>query len=163
MDRGEMLLTYRRGAFIIEARAVLDESPDFSFLGEYSDTAGKWAIDREARGERGRHEFRYFNPAYGEDNENSRTRRAYQFRDYHRMEAYNRGAWAMLGIVASVTVEQEGWAAPMELGRASCWGYESDAGAYLKTAARELLNDAIRDARKSAAQIAGLKLKQRAA
>jgi len=42
----------------------IDENPDTSYLGEYSDKPStEWAIDRKERGDQGHNEKRYWNPA----------------------------------------------------------------------------------------------------
>lgn len=46
----------------VRIERVDDECPDLSWLGEYSNTPGPCAIDRQARGDRDRHESRYWNP-----------------------------------------------------------------------------------------------------
>lgn len=47
----------------IEIKWAIDEyDADLSHLGEFSQKPGPYAIDREARGEAGRGEFRYWNP-----------------------------------------------------------------------------------------------------
>lgn len=71
----------------------MDEYPDLSYLGEFSDTPEENAIDHRARsGER--NALRYFNPAteYGE-------------LDYERMMAYKMGHWYMVHVAAKVTVK----------------------------------------------------------
>ena len=76
----------------------VDTSPDTSYLGEYSSKPGPNAIDREARGDMGRNEYRYFNPANAEE--------AAEL-DYQRSEALNRGEWCYLLIHAVAIVHSE--------------------------------------------------------
>jgi len=99
------MITVRRQDF--KRVQVQDESPNLSDLGQYADTPGEGAIDRQveayARGEQlERGEYRYFNPTLtGEQTGNPDSPRE----DYQRMEAYERGEWCVWGIRASVTVK----------------------------------------------------------
>ena len=88
-----------------------DCDPDLSWIGEYSNTLEKGGIDREERGDMGRHEYRFFNPQPGLEE--------YVEQEYERMQAYNRGEWWMEGCV--VTVSCGGVTASDSL-----WGIESD-------------------------------------
>jgi len=99
----------------------VDTSPDTSYLGEYSSEAGANAIDREARGDMGHNEYRYFNPANAEAAE----------LDYQRSETLNRGEWCYLLIHAAAVVHSErGIAQTVTSGYIG--GIESDSGeAYL--------------------------------
>jgi hypothetical protein len=75
----------------------IDEYPDLSYLGEYSNTPAAVCIDRKERNEQGGNEFRYFNLGCGDAE--------YIEQDYKRMEAYNQGNWCMLGIYAEAVVK----------------------------------------------------------
>lgn len=104
----------------ITVKQIDDGCPDLSYLGEYSERPQAGAIDREAIGERGRNECRYFNPAYPE--------RAQQ--DYDRMEAYHRGEWHCVGIRAEAEIQTSGDGRNWLCNRISSgglWGLESDA------------------------------------
>ena len=120
--------TVRRSDFKMER--IVDESPDLSNLGEYSNEAkSPAAIDREERGDMGRNEFRYFNPAMtGEETGNPESPE----QDYKRAEAYNLGEWWMIGIRASVTIQipsrQGGWWTMHKISSPGLWGVESDSG-----------------------------------
>lgn len=81
---------------LIRVERVADKSPDLSYLGEYSDKPAAVHIDREARGDMKRGEFRYFNLGTGDAE--------YIEADYETMEAYERGNWCMYGIRAEVHV-----------------------------------------------------------
>jgi len=78
----------------IVIRHIPDENPDLSWIGKYSDTPEKGAIDRKERRDTGRGQYRYFNPANPE----------YAEEDYRRMEAYNRDEWGCIGIIAEAEV-----------------------------------------------------------
>jgi hypothetical protein len=60
--------------------------------------------------------------------------------DFERLQAWCNDGWSYVGVV--VTVEREG----VELGRASLWGIESDAGDYLCEVANELAEEALGEA-----------------
>ena len=57
------------------------------------------------------------------------------------MGAWCRDDWSWIGVV--VTASREG----VELGSASLWGIESDAGAYLVDTANNLIAEALADAK----------------
>jgi len=63
-----------------------------------------------------------------------------------RIVQLSRGDWYFMGLVASVQVNGH------EIGRAALWGIESDSdSSYLRTITRELIHDALRDARQTIA------------
>jgi hypothetical protein len=106
----------------------LDSTPDLSWMGEYSNQDDGQAIDRKARGDMERHEYRYFNPTRTEDGPEGIEA------DYQRCEAYNRGAWCMIGIraVAYVATGRPGHWKSHKIASAGLWGVESDSDeAYL--------------------------------
>ena len=119
--------------FEFSVKEHVDESPDTSFLGEYSNTPGKVYIDREERGDMGRNEYRYFNLGCGDS--------AYIEQDYKRMEDLNKGYWSFIGI--EVIASKEG----IELGHASLWGIESNCGEEYK---QEIIKDLTAEAQKEA-------------
>lgn len=84
----------------IEFVSSVDDCPDLSWLGQYASHPDEFHIDREARGDAGRNEFRYFNYSGCSDPE-------YLEQDYQRAEAYNRGCWHMLYLrcVADVLID----------------------------------------------------------
>ena len=114
----------------IKVSKIVDTDPDLSDLGEYSNQEKPGAIDREARGEKGRNEFRYFVPAMtGEQTGNPESPE----QDYKRMEAYNRQEWGMFGVkaVAEVALSFDGgktWKLDY-LTSGGLWGIESDSEA----------------------------------
>lgn len=104
----------------IQMEEIPDETPDLSFMGEYSDTPKEGAIDRKESGDWEPRELRYFNPAIPE----------YADEDYKRMEAYNDGQWNMVGIqaVAEVHLSQDDghtWNI-QRIKSPGLWGIESD-------------------------------------
>jgi hypothetical protein len=101
----------------------VDDNPDLSWIGEYSNLSdGPDAIDRQARGECGRGEYRYFNPtnsAAETGNPDSPEQ------DYQRIEDYNRGGWCMMGIYATAEVVLTG-SVVQKIRSGGPWGIESD-------------------------------------
>ena len=117
----------------------VDESPDLSFLGEYSRRAtSPCAIDRVARGDAGRNEFQYFNPEMtGEETGNPESPE----QDYQRMESYNRGEWHMVGIIAKAEIRNPATDCTQVIRSGGLWGVESDGGEYLNDVAKEQLSE----------------------
>lgn len=128
----------------------VDESPDLSHLGHYhnhrSEQSNEFTIDRVAREDCGRGEYFYFTPGSVEAFDanadwlpalqNETLLREYWLRamrenaekDYARMEAYNRGDWQMLGIIAKAEIiSPQGVIQTVRSG--GLWGIESDASA----------------------------------
>ena len=104
-----------------ECERVHDESPDLSYLGEYSNKPATVHIDREETGDRGRNELRYFNAGCGDPN--------YIADDYKRFEDYNAGGWYMIGIRATVTLHiptSLGGTIEQTIHSPGLWGIESD-------------------------------------
>jgi hypothetical protein len=114
-----------------------DESPDLSYLGEYSNTPAAVHIDRKERGEQGRNEYRYFNLGHGDAD--------YIEQDYKRYEAYNRGEWYCIGIqaVAVVSYPTGNGNRRLETFASSVlWGIESDSDKnHMGEVEREQLNE----------------------
>jgi len=100
-----------------------DESPDLSYLGRYCDSPDQKEgegepIDREARGDMGEGEFRWFIPAMTEGAEE----------DYQRMESYG-VAWHCLKISAEAEVLRDIGGGARQIHRfesGGLWGIESD-------------------------------------
>ena len=159
---------YRRaewteGRFQVVAELRPDECPDTSYLGEYTSKGGPECIGREARGDCGHHEFKYWRPSityashyrglralhYGR-HEADCLARSYVLRDYKRHEALNRGDWSIVAV--GVRVYAEG----VELGRASCGGVEWDPDPdtdHIDSIARECADEALSDARNALARL----------
>jgi hypothetical protein len=100
----------------IEIRHLFDETPDLSFLGQYSDQWQEGAIERENTGSR---KYKYFIPTNNECAQ----------QDYERMEAYNDGGWNMMGIRAQAEIHTSSNGTDCLINRVSSgglWGIESD-------------------------------------
>jgi hypothetical protein len=117
-----------------------DESPDFSFLGSYSnEPKNQFSIERENAGSR---EYKWFNPC----DENyagldTATIKTYCAQYYARMESYNRGEWQMIGVIAKAEIRNPQTDCVQTIRSGGLWGVESDAGDYLKEIAREQLSE----------------------
>lgn len=81
----------------LAARCQVDEYPDLSYLGEYSNTWKEDAIDRKETGDWVRGELRYFIPTQAECAKE----------DYSRMESFNRGDWCMLYVYVEAEFQTE--------------------------------------------------------
>ena len=68
--------------------------------------------------------------------------------DYERLRRYCDGHWSYVGVI--VTASRDG----IELGHASLWGLESDAGDYLTDTANELADEALDEAKVTLTRIA---------
>lgn len=140
----------------VRVETVVDESPDTSWLGDYSNSPkNEFSIDRQELGRCGRGKYRYFNPASVEKYDANASwipadcadKRAYWYaammqnaqKDFARMEALNDGQWHFLGIVAKAVV-RSGNGVIQTLRSGGLWGIESDSGEkYLKSVADEQL------------------------
>jgi len=120
----------------ITIKHTLDEQPDLSYLGEYSNTPGEHCIDRQERGDMDRGEYRYFNLGCGDPE--------YLEQDYARMKACDDGLWCMLGIVAEAQVSYSignGSKRLETLTSDGLWGVESDSDKELDVIDQEELDD----------------------
>ena len=109
----------------VEFVREVDDSPDLSYLGEYSNSPSGDAvtIDREERGDMGRGEFRYFIAGMSpEDTGNPSSVEE----DYKRMESMNRGDWCMLFCQARAQISINGVMQRVTSG--GLGGVESDSG-----------------------------------
>ncbi len=118
----------------------VDDSPDLSHLGEYSDKRGAdddKTVDRFEHGA-GRRELRYFIAAMsGEETGNP----ASVLQDYERMESYNRGEWWSYGIRAVARVVLTGGVI-QHFTSGGIWGVESDSdAAYFREVESEELHE----------------------
>ncbi len=127
----------------IKVRVEIDEHPDLSWLGEYTDNL-PYKLDLRRgdafeRRHRERHTYKYFTPAMtvGEHRRGlsklgysrgvaEELARYYCRRDFERMEGYNRGDWWMVGIWAEAAVVIHNVVQTISSG--GLWGVESDAG-----------------------------------
>lgn len=103
---------------------LVDDSPDLSYLGEYSnnrDSSDGKSFDRAELGDYSRGEFSFFTAAMsGDETGNPDSPR----QDYERMESYNRGDWHMCGVRAEAEIIVDGII--QEITSAGLWGIESD-------------------------------------
>jgi hypothetical protein len=109
-----------------------DNDPDLSYLGKYQNNYERGAIDRQAIGDRGRNEYRYFMPANDH----------YRMEDYKRYEKYNRQQLWSIGIMAKAVCEIQ--IGNKEVSHAEesggLWGIESDSGKeFIKEVEQEQL------------------------
>lgn len=103
----------------------LDDSPDTSWLGEYSNSPGPEdkTIDRKERGEMERNEFRYFIAANSpEDTGNPDSLE----RDYARMGEIACGDVWFVGVIAHAKITINRVSLNVQSG--GIWGIESDSG-----------------------------------
>lgn len=132
----------------IRIKVQIDEHPDTSYLGEYTDDyPGDYELQRGSAFDRkpSSHEFRYFVPMNSvEDHRKGLSKlgysrsqaeemaREYCRQDYKRMEALNAGEWAFMGITAEARVSYaagpNGHRRLEWLTSSGLWGIESDSG-----------------------------------
>jgi len=124
----------------IKIKHIIDDCPDLSYLGEYSDKPAAVCIDRKERGDQRHKEVRYFNLGCGDPE--------YIEQDYQRMEAYHRQEWYSMGIMAEATVSYllenvipAGHKRLETFTSGGLWGVESDSGDYIKEVEDEQLDD----------------------
>jgi len=114
--------------------AHVDESPDLSWIGAYSDKPGPAAKTKICHDGSDRRTFRYFISANAEN-------RAHAHEDWRRMEAYNRGDWWMVGVYATATIrltDERGTSHTQTLRSPGIWGIESDSDpSFLNETGRE--------------------------
>lgn len=131
----------------LQIERLVDDSPDTSFIGEYTDDLEPGVIvraldefyeklpDDTELPERGR-EYRAFRPYSGGEKIGTPEYYEYGKADYARMEAMNRGEWCFIGIRAVAIIYVNG--VRQKLTSAGLWGIESDCGdAYTAEAAKE--------------------------
>ena len=127
--------TWEQDGFRLKARIVEDESPDFSWLGTFSNKPGPGAIEHEPENHR---TYNWFNPAEQDDAEYARAayERACKFGD----------DWFMLGVIVEAYKPNVG----VVLGHASVWSVESDSGEeHFAELAQECAHEAIREAQET--------------
>jgi len=116
----------------------IDEDPDLSFLGKFTDVESEHAIERFPDGGGDLRVCRYFVPGLtAEESGDPGSPR----RDCERMEAFVRGDWCMVGGWAQAeVVTPSGVSHTVRSG--GLWGIESDSGdGYYEETAREQLED----------------------
>lgn len=153
-----------RKGWSIRVRVKVDENADTSHLGTLTDKRPCTVEHRSgavvfrspsavAVRNPGRNDYHYFEPqitaaehaaglhAMGfSRGESNRLGREYVLRDMKRLLAVG-SSWEPVGVV--VRVYREG----VELGSASLWGIESDAGDYLNEVAEDMIAEALEQAR----------------
>ena len=117
----------------IRIEHILDDLPDLSYLGEYTDKYVRGAIDRKAIGDMGRNEYQYFIPYMREGG----------FESYQRYEQYNKGYWCSIGVVAIAEIEKRigNKVISFEISSDGIYGIESDAEDYIEEIDQEELNN----------------------
>lgn len=134
----------------IDVRSKYDDSPDTSYLGDYTDNPSGWYIDRKtgnlyhddkcirkeiAGNDWERGEYQYY--VYPWETATIKD----VLRDYSRLESINRGDVVFIGII--VTVHLEG----VELGFDGLWGIESDSDEdYISDMIHDVASSAISEA-----------------
>lgn len=112
----------------------LDECPDLSHIGRYSEKPSEDCIDLVAEGKWKRGMYRYFNPGRTvKETGNPDSPR----QDWRRMEDYG-GTWHMIGITAKAEIVVNGVTQTIRSG--GRWGVESDSEpGYIASVKREEL------------------------
>jgi hypothetical protein len=127
----------------VTVKRVLDEDPDLSYLGEFTDKyelgvwkyAGVYSFDR--------HTYKYFRPA------NSYHKYAKQ--DIRRIADYNKGHWCMTGVIVSLFLDG------VEISHSSLWGIESDSDeSHFTEVEQELIAECLSDAKKQSDKFSGI-------
>lgn len=160
--QGMLYANIEQSGFTVHVELGYDESPDLSWLGEYSNKPGEDSIDRQASHDQHRGEYRYWNPAntteehrqglralyYGK-HESYTLARSYVLRDYKAHEAYCKGDRVNLYVTATVSYKG------VELARESIGGVdvESFRDEYLDDTAWEIIPGAIRQAKDTLADL----------
>ena len=139
----------------IKIKHMSDESPDLSWLGEYTDELYNGVIVRRYDEfyenldedmeipERGR-EFRFFKPCAGDEKHGTKEYYKYGMQDYKRAEDYNNGYFSLIGIQAEAVVSYPSGNGSRRLEwltSAGLWGIESDSGDYLDEVTKDELED----------------------
>lgn len=125
---------------------VQDDSPDTSFIGEYTNKRSPWAIVRQGEyaGQylanlpedcgipTSTREYAYFLPYAGGEKPGSKEYQEYGLQDFARMEGLTRGDWSFIGIIAKAHIITSNGTTQV-IRSPGIWGIESDCGAdYLK-------------------------------
>lgn len=135
----------------IEIVSKVDESPDTSFMGEYTEDYDPFHFDR-AKGkmlktlERDKDyevppkglTYRFFKPYAGGEEPGTPRYVIYGKHDLARMEGLCSGDWSFVGIKAVATVQLSGTVV-QEITSGGLWGVESDCADYHKDVERDEL------------------------
>lgn len=159
--------------FTVKLQQVYDESPDTSWLGEFSETAGDNCLKMDPDNLPGeRRDWRnrdsvYFNPGNGfydlprgkHGGPNAEARK-YAVQDRDRLLKLYRGDFCFIGITAEVEIpdadhgDGSKHVTGVTLGRGSLWGIESDSEqSYIDETALSIAREAVRDAKRNGAAI----------
>jgi hypothetical protein len=128
----------------IKIKHVIDDNPDTSYLGEYSNHRAKFSFDREFLHDINRGEYKYFNPCInplqGKTQKEKKDLFLQAKRDYERMESLNNGNWCYIGIRAEAEININGVIQYITSG--GLYGIESDSGRdYIEEVEKEELKD----------------------
>lgn len=123
----------------ITIKKEVDDYPDTSFIGEYTDLEEPWTISRrhgeylenlteDERQEipQGGREYRFFKPYAGGEPEGSADFQKYGKQDFERMETLNRGDFDFLGIWAEALIKLTESDLTQTISSGGLWGIESD-------------------------------------
>jgi len=125
----------------------IDESPDTSYLGEYTSEYGKWIIERKHYGyppERNQYErFKlYPSPSEGKTREERKELFRWAIKNYERMESLNNGNWHYIGIRVIAEINING--VLQDISSGGLWGIESDSSNdYIKEVEEEEISNLI--------------------
>lgn len=134
---------------------MVDEWPDFTFIGEYTDDLKRGVIVRQYNEyyekltkkqkeniHRRRNEFIAFKPYSGGEKTGSAEYYEYGMQDYKRAESYNNNEWYFMGIQARAQLLNTETSTLHTISSSGLWGIESDSDeSYLNTLKKEMLDD----------------------
>jgi hypothetical protein len=128
----------------IKIKREIDEYPDTSWLGEYSNQRTRFSFDRQFLGDMDRNEYRYFNPypnPFDGKTQAEKKELALQAKqNYKRMESLKNGNWFFLHIRAEAEININSVIETISSG--GLGGIESDSGEdYLKEIEKEELTN----------------------
>jgi len=152
----------RRKICSIKVVHLIDDNPDTSFLGDYTDEYDEFHFDREQGRmlrtlerekdytvpEKGR-EYRFFKPYAGGEKPGSTLYIRYGKQDLARMEGLEKGNWCFIGIRADAIVRLTDSDLCQKITSGGIWGVESDCPEYHKDLEKEELTG-LRDELKAA-------------
>jgi hypothetical protein len=128
----------------IKIKREIDEHPDTSWLGEYSNRRARFSFDRKILGDWDRNQFQYFNPYInpfdGKTQAEKKELALHARQDYERMESLNKGNWCFLHVRAEAEININSVIETISSG--GLGGIESDSGEdYLKEIEKEELTN----------------------
>ena len=131
----------------ITVKRIADDSPDTSWLGEYSNKPNsEYSIDRKERGDQGSREYQYFNLPF--ENYKGIPKKEilkYCEQDYERIESFNKGNWYFLGIKVEAEIQTSKNGKEWLINRISSgglFGIESDSeSSYFEEIEKEQINE----------------------